>query len=117
MNELERFGQNVKYYRKKKGMTQTDLANATGYKRGGIASIEIGRANVPYSKIELFAKVLDCTPGDLVDWESAERTAYEQRILTYLKYLNPEAMKKLEDIIIDYTSMPKYRKDFKKDDD
>jgi Predicted transcriptional regulator with C-terminal CBS domains len=64
----------IKECRLKLGLTQTELAERTGYTdRSSIAKIEAGKVDIPQSKIKLFAQVLRTTPAylmgyDLVEW-------------------------------------------------
>ena len=59
---------NIRYYRELRGFTQNELAQKVGYSnRSAIARIENGEIDLPYSKILAFAKVLNVTPGQLMD--------------------------------------------------
>lgn len=62
-----KFGSNVKAVRKQKGITQVELANATGYRQASIAKIEADRANVPLSKMISIANALDVPLGQLIE--------------------------------------------------
>ena len=58
---------NIKEYRKNLGMSQAELAKKTGYNdRSSIAKIERGDVDLPQSKIMLFAKALNVSPGKLM---------------------------------------------------
>lgn len=62
---------NIKNRRTKLGMTQSDLAEKTGYAdKSMIAKIEKGQVDLPQTKIELFAKALNTTPADLMGWNN-----------------------------------------------
>lgn len=64
---------NIKNRRRELGMSQDVLAKAVGYTdRSSIAKIEAGKIDLPQSKIELFAKVLNTTPAYLMGWEKEE---------------------------------------------
>lgn len=57
----------IKRLRIEKNITQQKLSELTGYNdRSSIAKIESGLVDIPQSKLELFAKVLDCTPAYLL---------------------------------------------------
>lgn len=59
--------QNIKKYRKRLGMTQDELAQATGYTdRSSIAKIEKGDVDLPQSKIMMFARALGISAGQLM---------------------------------------------------
>lgn len=76
---LKAFGDNVRYYRMRLGMTQGELGLKVGYLDGAnpaasISKIENGQMEITQSKIADLAKVLGVTPADLfsekhVDYE------------------------------------------------
>ena len=60
---------NIKKRRLSLGMTQSELAEKTGYSdKSMIARIEKGAIDLPQSKIKLFAKALSTSPEDLFNW-------------------------------------------------
>lgn len=65
----------IKYYREKLGLSQSALADLTGYKdRSSIAKIESGGVDLPQSKIALFAKAFHISPAQLMGIEGAPET-------------------------------------------
>lgn len=55
------------------GMSQSELAEKTGYKsRSSINKIELGINDVPQSKIKVFAAALDTSIEYLMSWEEKE---------------------------------------------
>ena len=61
---------NIKMLRGQLGLSQEELAKRTGYtSRSSIAKIEKGLVDLSQTKIELFAKVLGVSPGDLMGWK------------------------------------------------
>ncbi len=59
--------ENIKRRRNELNMTQTELAQKTGYSdKSMIAKIEKGVVDIPISKIDEFAKALHISPGDLM---------------------------------------------------
>jgi transcriptional regulator with XRE-family HTH domain len=63
-------GERIRQCRERIGMTQDELAQATGYKsRSSINKIEKGGNDLPQSKIVIFAKALSTTPSYLMGWE------------------------------------------------
>jgi len=63
----------IRYLRKKHGYSQDELARMTGYSdRSSIAKIEAGKVDLSQSKIALFAKIFNITPGELMGWEEAK---------------------------------------------
>lgn len=53
-----RFGKQVKYYRNKRGMTQSELADACGKHQHYISDVECGKRNVTLKAIEKIADAL-----------------------------------------------------------
>lgn len=69
---------NIKTLREQLGLSQEELAKRTGYtSRSSIAKIEKGLVDLSQTKIELFAKVLGVSPGDLMGWEQESNQAPE----------------------------------------
>ncbi len=70
---MAEIGQNIATRRKELGMTQEELAQKMGYKsKSTINKIELGKNDIPQSKISMFAKVLETTPGQLMGWEEVQ---------------------------------------------
>ena len=66
-------GERIRQCRERIGMTQDELAQATGYKsRSSINKIEKGGNDLPQSKIVIFAKALSTTPSYLMGWEELD---------------------------------------------
>lgn len=71
---MTQIGKNIMDRRKEIGMTQEELAERMGYKsKSSINKIELGKSDIPQSKIGKFAKVLGTTPGDLMGWEKVQK--------------------------------------------
>lgn len=71
---MTKIGKNIMRRRKEIGMTQEELAAKMGYKsKSSINKIELGKSDMPQSKIEQFAKALETTPGDLMGWETVQK--------------------------------------------
>ena len=64
---LTRLGKRVKELREKKGLTQTDLAQASGVSRVYISGIERGIRNLTVLHLIGIAKGLRVPPGSLID--------------------------------------------------
>ena len=70
------FGERVKAIRKKKRMTQSQLAEAIGKKETTIRKYENGSIEAPWNVIEAIAQVLDVSPYDLtIDVEQLKSDA------------------------------------------
>ena len=62
--------ENIKARREELNMTQEELAFKLGYKsRSTINKIELGKSDIPQSKIKAFADALQTTPSALMSWE------------------------------------------------
>ena len=87
---------NIKKYRLRLGLTQDQLAKLTGYTdRSSIAKIESGLVDISQSKLELFARVLRVSPGELIGKSASgdnrlALTASERSLLEYFRQLNEE---------------------------
>lgn len=63
-------GQNIKFYRKLKNMTQTDIANKIYMTQQNIAQIENGKVMPPLDTIEHLADTLGISILDLMNDET-----------------------------------------------
>lgn len=71
---MTEIGKNIMIRRKELKMTQEELAEKMGYKsKSSINKIELGRSDIPQSKIAKFAKVLETTPGKLMGIEKIQK--------------------------------------------
>lgn len=64
----EKFGLNVVYYRKRKKLTQLQLAELVDIDRSHISAIELGNVGVSMDVIFKMCQVLDIKPKDLFDF-------------------------------------------------
>ncbi len=64
----EAFGLNVVYFRKRKKLTQLQLAELVDIDRSHISAIELGRVGVSFDVIFKLCEVLDITPKELFDF-------------------------------------------------
>ena len=64
----ERFGLNVVYYRKRKRLTQLQLAELVDIDRSHISAIELGNVGVSFDVIFKLCEVLEITPKELFDF-------------------------------------------------
>ena len=67
-NLYEKFGLNVVYYRKRKKLTQLQLAELADVDRSHISAIELGKVGVSFDVIFKLSDVLDITPKELFDF-------------------------------------------------
>ncbi|MCH5203395.1 MAG: helix-turn-helix transcriptional regulator [Oscillospiraceae bacterium] len=64
----EKFGLNVVYYRKRKRLTQLQLAELIDVDRSHISAIELGNVGVSFDVIFRMCEVLEIKPRDLFDF-------------------------------------------------
>ena len=64
----EKFGLNIVYYRKRKKLTQLQLAELVGVDRSHISAIELGKVGVSFDVIFRLCDVLEVSPKDLFDF-------------------------------------------------
>ena len=64
----EKFGLNVVYYRKRKRLTQLQLAELVDVDRSHISAIELGKVGVSFDLIFKLCEVLEIKPRDLFDF-------------------------------------------------
>ena len=65
----EKFGLNVVYYRKRKRLTQLQLAELVDIDRSHISAIELGNVGVSLDVIFRLCEVLEITPKELFDFQ------------------------------------------------
>ena len=63
-----KFGLNVVYYRKRKRLTQLQLAELVDIDRSHISAIELGNVGVSLDVIFRLCEVLEITPKELFDF-------------------------------------------------
>lgn len=73
MDELRQIGQNISKIRKRRGMTQLDLAAATGMEENAVGRIETGRTNPTVKTLLRIAKALEVPLTELVKLKSSVR--------------------------------------------
>ena len=64
----EKFGLNVVYYRKRKRLTQLQLAELVDIDRSHISAIELGNIGVSLDVIFRLCEVLEISPKELFDF-------------------------------------------------
>ena len=64
----EQFGLNVVYYRKKKKLTQMQLAELAEVDRSHISAIELGNVGVSFDVIWRLCRALEIKPKELFDF-------------------------------------------------
>ena len=64
----EKFGLNVVFYRKRRKMTQLQLAELVGIDRSHISAMELGNVGVSFDVIFKLCEVLGVSPKELFDF-------------------------------------------------
>ena len=67
-DRYERFGLNVVFYRKKRKLTQLQLAELADIDRSHISAIELGKVGVSFDLIFKLCGVLEVEPKELFDF-------------------------------------------------
>lgn len=88
------FAQNVIRYRKLRGYSQGDLAEASGISRRMVAHYETNASEPPIEKIETLARALGIRPSQLLE-SPGELTKLD----TDLTDIDSRSIKKLKDIL------------------
>ena len=107
---------NIKNRRIKLKITQQQLADMTGYNdRSSIAKIESGLVDIPQSKLELFAKVLHTTPGELMgdalSFDTCDQLNHDElTLISRYRELNDEGKEKVTDYVYDLAASGRYIK-------
>lgn len=74
-------GDRIRQRRKELGLTQEELANKMGYSsRTAISNVEKGGEDLTSTRIEKYAKALDCEPAYLMGWTG---TPYQKQLNLY----------------------------------
>lgn len=75
------FRMNMKYYREKKGFSQSELAIQANSSNGMIGNIESGKAKPSFENIVRIAQALEVHPADLFLRNSSQSLANTKSIL------------------------------------
>ncbi len=87
-------GERVKLARRKKGMTQEDLAKLLGYKsKSSVTHIENGR-DIPRAMVSQLAKILDVTPSYLMGWDDEKPTDPHAELTAKFDNIKPVQLKR-----------------------
>ena len=82
----EEFGEKLKQLRKSKGITQTQLAEATGITQSAVYNYEKGRRKIPMSVLQKFANYFELSMSELLGTQpviSAEEPTWLEEIKAY----------------------------------
>ena len=68
--QYEKFGLNVVFYRKRKRLTQLQLAELVDVDRSHISAIELGNVGVSFDVLFKLCEVLEVTPKEMFDFRN-----------------------------------------------
>lgn len=97
-------GENIKKYRKEKGLTQRELADKLNIATNSLSRYEIGERRPPIDMIEKIAEILNITPIQLMYDEEVENTLNQsaddeaKRQEMYLKELREDTINKYDSL-------------------
>lgn len=126
-------GQIIKKLREKIGMSQEILALKMGYShRSSINKIELGKSDIPLSKLYLFSKIFNVTPCELLGKDDIDADPISTQIeptasdvyesihkifgksafdlLKFFNSFNSEGQEKLLDMASDMSQLDHYKK-------
>lgn len=92
-------GEQIKKRRIQLSMSQEELARRMGYRhKSSINKIELGKNDIPQSKIVRFAQVLQTTVPYLMGWEDDDRLRlYYEKILDMFQRLDEVDQARIEE--------------------
>lgn len=103
---LVNFGKNVKKYREKQNLSQDELAIKCGYNsRSSINKIELGKSDVPYSKISLIANALKVREIDLINYDEILDTDVINKEIKLCEQIQTTYGKDAFDLLSTYLSL------------
>jgi transcriptional regulator with XRE-family HTH domain len=94
--ELSTFSKNLKYYRKKKGLSQYDLADITGISQRMIAHYETNATQPSLDKVEIIADAMRIKVSDLIDDHDLTN---DNKTSIDMPDFDTKSLKKLRDIL------------------
>lgn len=97
------------------GFTQEELGEKLGLQKSAIAKYENGRVeNIKRSVIADMAKILECSPCYLLDWEEKNQTKEASpKIIQYYNQLNDFGKHEAEKRVEELTYLPQYTHEIK----
>lgn len=103
-------GERIKQRRTELGLTQLELAQRLGNKsRASVCTVEKDKEDLTTTRIQQYAKALECTPGYLMGWEDIQgnKTPHGQLLDAYV---NKEKTAKAIALYEQYENLPPDKK-------
>jgi transcriptional regulator with XRE-family HTH domain len=85
VNFLDQLFIPLKQLRKREGLTQIQLAEASGISQQAISKVEVGKSQPNYHSAVAMAKVLDCTPEEIMGYTTIKPKKVANKTLDALK--------------------------------
>ena len=102
----QKLGANIKYLRKKKGLSQEKLAEIINMEIPNLSNIERGKRFMTAETLEKFAKALNVTERELFDFSKHEPDKYlKADIEKLLENLDTLDLQFIKDILKSYQSL------------
>lgn len=90
----------IKEYRRRCGISQTELAQRLHVKQNTISGWETGRTEPNMGAVIELCKIFDCMPSDLIgDAGGHEMTLNEKRLVALFRLLDEETQEMILDIV------------------
>ena len=99
-------GERIKQRRIELGLTQLELAQRLGNKsRASVCTVEKDKEDLTTTRIQQYAKALECSPAYLMGWEdiNGNKTPHGQLVNAYL---NKERQEKANALYDQYEKLP-----------
>ena len=99
------FGENVRFYRKEKGLSQEQLAEALEISINHLSIIETGKQFVTYNLLEKIIELFEVAPSALFYTESLSKIdeSIQNKINSLFSHELNEAQKRLQEKLRDLT--------------
>ena len=95
MNQELKIGQNLKYFRELKGVTQYEMADYAGLSKNYISALERDKNNPSIQVIISYCSKLNITPNDILGFKNN----IMPELLSLLSSLNPEMQERYYKIL------------------
>lgn len=101
----KQLGNNVRFWRTKRGLSQAELANAVGISKDHCVQVEAGNRGISLFVSYKISKVLKVTPDSLLVNNEAQQDIHIKNILVALNSIDSSQISKIDDIIFIMSEM------------
>ncbi|SHN18513.1 Helix-turn-helix [Roseibium suaedae] len=88
----------IREWRKHRGMTMEQLAEAAGVTQGSISQLERGQINYTQPTLEAIAKALFCSPADLI-MHTPDHAAADDWMARFFRERSLDELKRIEQML------------------